>query len=76
MLTGWEVGYWTTDQHVKDVGIWIDNWSYSVGPTGGTLHYRLSSTLRDEDGTPYNYEHHKITILGIRSLSPAVRQSP
>jgi hypothetical protein len=50
MLTGWEVGYWTDDQHVKDLGVWIDEWSYSVGATGGTLRYKLSSILRDDDG--------------------------
>jgi hypothetical protein len=76
MLTGWEVGYWTDDQHVKDLGVWIDEWSYSVGATGGTLRYKLSSILRDDDGPRYNYEHRKVTILGIRSVSSAPRQSP
>ena len=72
MLTGWEVAYLTDDQHVKDLGIWIDDWSFS----GGTLRYQLSSILRDNDLFPGHYARHKITILGIRPVVSAPRQSP
>jgi hypothetical protein len=64
MLTGWEIGYLTDDQHVKDLGIWIDDWSFG----GGTLRYKLSSILRDNDLFPAHLARHKITILGIRSV--------
>jgi hypothetical protein len=67
MLTGWELAYVTDDQHVKEVGIWIDDWFYVQG-LGGTLHYTLSSILRDNDSSPAHYSRHKITVLGIRSL--------
>jgi hypothetical protein len=50
MLTGWEVGYWTDDQHVKDLGVWIDEWSYSVGVTEGTLRYTTRSLSWDSIG--------------------------
>jgi hypothetical protein len=72
MLTGWEVGYLTDDQHVKDLGIWIDDWSFA----SGTLRYKLSSILRDNDLFPAHYTRHKVTILGIRSVGAGARQSP
>jgi hypothetical protein len=67
MLTGWELAYATDDQHVKEVGIWIDDWFYIQG-LGGALHYTLSSILRDNDSLPSHYARHKVTVLGIRSL--------
>ena len=65
VLTGWELHYATDDQHVQEVGIWIDDWSF----TAGTLSYKLSSILRDDDYTPPHFARHKVMILGIR---PAV----
>jgi hypothetical protein len=62
VLTGWELSYLTDDQHVKEVGISIDDWSF----IGDTLSYRLSSILRDDDFTPPHSARHKVTILGIR----------
>jgi hypothetical protein len=62
LLTGWELNYETDDQHVSEVGISIDDWSF----TGGTLSYTLFSVLRDEDFTPAHSARHKVTILGIR----------
>lgn len=76
MLTGWELGYLTDDQHVKELGIWIDDWSYTQGAPGGTLRYKLSSILRDNDSFPAHYARHKVTILGIRAVSSVPRQSP
>ena len=63
MLTGWSLEYTCTDHHVKDIGIWIDGWTYS----GGRLQYTLSSVLRDNDGQP-NDRSHKVTILGFRPV--------
>lgn len=62
VLTGWELNYLTDDQHVQEVGIWIDDWSF----IGDTLSYKLSSILRDDDFTPPHSARHKVTILGIR----------
>jgi len=66
MLTGWEVGYTGSDQHVKEIGIWIDEIHYmeSDDPPG-RLRYRVSSVLHDDDTFPDNYFRHKITILGL-----------
>lgn len=68
MLTGWELAYLTSDQHVKEVGIWIDEWSYTAGSPGGTLRYRLSSILADKNTDPPHYARHKVTVLGIRAV--------
>ena len=62
LLTGWDLNYLTDDQHVKEVGIAIDDWSF----IGDTLSYTLSSILRDDDFTPPHSARHKVTILGIR----------
>lgn len=68
MLTGWQLAYETDDQHVKELGISIDDWDwvYTAGSPGGTLYYRLSSILRDQDTTPRHCVSHKVTVLGIR----------
>ena len=71
LLTGWELGYLTDDQHVKDVGVWIGDWSYELGV--GKLHYTLSSILADNDKLPGHYDRHKVTVLGIRPVAGVVR---
>ncbi len=73
MLTGWELAYLPDDQHVKEVGVWIDQWSYTAGTPGGTLRYKISSILRDDDSSPAHYMRHKVTILGIRPSVSRVR---
>jgi len=70
VLTGWELGYVTDDQHVRDVGVWIDDVFYELGV--GRLRYKLSSILADNDKDPEHYFRHKVTVLGIR---PVVRRS-
>ena len=79
MLTGWELSYLTDDQHVKDVGVWIEDWSYTTSPTGGTLRYRLASILADDDNWPPHVIRHRVTLLGIRALGgglPATQRAP
>jgi len=69
MLTGWELSYAGNDHHVKDVGIWIDQWNYTPSPSGGTLRYTLGSTLTDKDHMPDYFHRHRITVLGIRPIA-------
>lgn len=77
MLTGWQLAYETDDQHVKELGISIDDWDWTPGSPGGTLNYRLSSTLRDKDAMPRHCARHKVSVLGIRAVAqqaPVLRQ--
>lgn len=66
MLTGWELGYFCDDEHVTEVGIWIDEWGYDKNTH--TLRYKLSSILRDKNNSPGHYRRHKVTILGLRPV--------
>ncbi len=89
MLTGWDLGFGKptsgcNDENVRDIGVWIDGWSYSA-PAGqlGTLSYKLSAVLADEDGFPGPYQRHRVSILGFVPVvqkppipGPPVRQSP
>jgi hypothetical protein len=70
MLTGWELAYQGSDQHVKQIGTWIDRFSYEWQPglATGTLRYTVSSELR-ADGLPDYYARHKVTILGLRPVT-------
>jgi hypothetical protein len=66
MLTGWDVGYTTSDQHVKEIGVWIDEIHYrDPNDPPGRLRYKASSVLHDDDTFPDNYFRHKVTILGL-----------
>jgi hypothetical protein len=67
MLSGWELKYLCDDRHVREIGIWIDEWSYQIAPgaTAGTLRYKLSSTLQ----TFGFLKSHKVTVLGLRSVA-------
>lgn len=66
MLTGWDLGYTVSDQHVKEIGIWLDEIHYrDQNDPPGRLRYKISSVLHDDDTYPDNYFRHKITILGL-----------
>lgn len=68
MLTGWNLFYLCGDAHVKEIGIWIDEWVYEKTPGAavGTLRYKLSSVLRDKKDFPLHVARHKVTVLGLR----------
>lgn len=44
------MGYLCDDEHVKEIGIWIDEWGYDKNTR--TLRYKLSSILTDKDDIP------------------------
>lgn len=77
MLTGWELDYLCDDNDVKEIGMWIDKWSYQKDPAASTgkLHYTLSSVLLDNDGSPDFFFRHKVTVLGIKPLPVSVKAS-
>lgn len=70
MLTGWDLHYVTDDQNVAEIGIWIDEMHYEKTPNAqtGTLRYKISSILRDEDNSPGFFSSHKATILGLQAV--------
>jgi hypothetical protein len=71
VLTGWDIGYARDDQHVKNIGIWLDHIRYDrpPGSPAGTLRYRVNSILKDDDDFPDNYYVHKVTVLGLKPLT-------
>ena len=79
MLTGWGLAYpCSGDEHVKEIGIWIDAWSYLKDPNAqtGTLSYTLSSILKDKNDDPGFNRSHKVTVLGLKAVPgviPSVR---
>lgn len=75
MLTGWDIGYTVEDQHVKELGIWVDRIKYERPPGSptGTLRYRVLSIVKDNDDFPDNYFLQKVTILGLKPTGVVVR---
>ena len=76
MLTGWELRYQCDDENVKEIGIWIDKWSYVKDPANphGRLSYTLSSILRDKNDDPGHNRSHKVTILGLKPTDSVIRR--
>jgi hypothetical protein len=77
MLAGWQLGYGEAvqgcdDEHIQEMGIWIDDWSYvkDAGSPTGTLHYKLSSVFRDDDSDPGKLEREKICVLAFKRAIP------
>ena len=71
MLTGWNLRFPCDDEHVAEIGTWLDGFQYDKAPgdPAGTLKYTVSSILQDKDGTPGHFYSHKVTILGIRPVA-------
>jgi len=74
MLTGWNLGYGCDDEHVSAVGTWLDEFQYDKNPgtPTGTLRYKVSSILKDKDGSPGHFSSHKVTILGFKPVTAAL----
>lgn len=73
ILTGWDMGYAPPgegDQHIKEVGVFIDQIKYErpPGSATGTLSYTVSSIVKDKDSFPGNYFKHRVTILGLKPI--------
>lgn len=73
MLSGWELAYNCDDQHVKSIGIRLENIAYEKDPAEltGTLRYTVVSELRDDDTFPGHISRHKVTILGLNGREPS-----
>lgn len=70
MLTGWELRYYCNDEEVKRLGLRIHDVSYNApGTPSGTLRYKVTGWLHDDDGVPGFRMRHKVHILGF-DLAP------
>lgn len=70
MLTGWELTYGCSgDQHVKEIGLWIDDIRYdkNQGTSVGTVRYKLSYILSDDSS--YGGNCSKVTVLGLKPVA-------
>ena len=65
ILTGWDLSYFCNDQHVEEIGVWIDGFQYAPSGRRGTLEYTLRSILRDDDGGDGNVFRHRVSVLGF-----------
>jgi hypothetical protein len=67
VLTGFDMSFNCGDQHVKEVGARIVDFSYErpPGSATGTLRYRLESVLRDKSGKPNHRVDHRVHVLGF-----------
>lgn len=75
MLTGWDLSYECENQQVQRAGIWIHDIRFDS--RSGSIEYKVSSILRDQDGAPSFNAAHRITVLGLnRILPPAQRSAP
>lgn len=72
VLTGWELAYSCSDQHVKRVGAWISDYNYvqPSGATTGTLYYTVHTDLADDDSIPGFLEGLEVSVLGVNLLRP------
>jgi len=70
VLTGWNLNYEGEDHHVRKMGVWISDWSYTKLPraTRGILKYTLKSILAD-DSESYSVVSHRVTVLGLKPVA-------
>lgn len=71
VLTGWDLAYGCSDQHVAEIGTWISDFKYEMHPnkTTGTLRYTISSILHDEDNLPFHRFDHRVSVLGFKPVA-------
>jgi hypothetical protein len=65
MLTGWDLQFACDDEHLREVGVWIDEVSFA----SGTLSYRLSSNMRDNNAPPGFRMRPDVVILGLNAYN-------
>jgi hypothetical protein len=70
MLTGWEITEPCSDTHVRQIGAYIDNFSFVPYPNGrsGILRYAVVASLRDNGSGQVGEARNKVTILGLNPI--------
>ena len=68
VLAAWDLTFLCEDHHVAHVGATIDSFSYEHAPGAptGTLRYRVTTNLSDQDADPVHTARYGVHILGIR----------
>jgi hypothetical protein len=71
VLSGWDVGNVCDDTHVKQVGVWMEDFDYVRDPNAptGRMVYTIASVFEDEGNPQQSAERYKIQILGFNSLA-------
>jgi hypothetical protein len=72
MLTGWEVGVFCSDEQVKKIGAWIEDfdWVRNPGDSTGTLTYEVRTILENKDADRGIFNGMQVEVLGINWLEP------
>lgn len=72
VLSGWDIAYGCDDQEVLKLGVWVHDIHYEKGqgPNTGTLRYKVSSRLRDDDMLPDHVARYKVSVLGFDAGGP------
>jgi hypothetical protein len=67
MLTGWDLRYDFGDQEVLRLGVWLTDLEYEQPAfgSGGTLRYKVTSVLADDDQDPGYTFRHNVHMLGL-----------
>jgi hypothetical protein len=72
MLTGWDVSVACNDEHVKKIGAWIEDWSFTpnTSPGKGTLRYTVKTILEDKSPNRELWDGVQVEVLGIDLIQP------
>jgi hypothetical protein len=72
MLTGWDVGLACNDEHVRNIGAWIEDWAWvpNTSPGKGTLYYTVRTTLEDKSPDRELVDGIQVEVLGIDLVQP------
>jgi hypothetical protein len=79
VLTGWDLSYKCDDENVKQIGVWVDGFSFNpnqsqvISPNGlqpaGRLNYTMRFRLHDADKAEGARFRHRVSILGINRVT-------
>lgn len=69
VLTGWDLSYTCDDEHVAEIGVWLDGFVFDPGAperrADGTLEYLVHYRLNDGGFGNTNLFRHRASLLGF-----------
>ena len=68
ILAAWDLTFICDDHNVAHLGATLESFSYERSPSAstGTLRYRVTTNLADQDADPEHSSRYAVHILGIR----------